>query len=134
MNIDRHHERLNESIEVIDDSITKDITKRQRTIGFSCSAGAVDMLEIYLHMENLIDPGFVIKHEWFKSKNKLKDKIPFHFENKNSILKSMEKIEERRNSLCYGAPKEEEVVRGVILEFNNLKKIFNKMGVEIEKK
>ena len=44
----------------------------------------------------------------------------------------MEKIEEKRNSLCYGSPKEEEAVNEVILAFNKLKRVFKSAGVQIE--
>lgn len=133
MNIDKHHERLKESLEVLDESISKDITKRQRTIGFNCSAASADMFEIYLHQNNLIDPGFVVKHEWFKSKNKLDEKLSFEFPNKKEILMIMEKIEAKRNDLCYGSPKKEEVIKEVILNFNSLKQLFQQVGVKIEK-
>ena len=133
MNIDKHYERLNESLEVLDEAISKDIVKRQRTIGFNCSAASADMLEIYLHKNNLIDPGFVVKHEWFKSKNKIKEKFSFDFQNKEEILKIMEKTEEKRNNLCYGVPKTDEEVRDLITNFNKLKEIFKQMGVKIEK-
>ena len=133
MNIDKHYERLNESLDVLDESISGDITKRQRTIGFNCSAASADMLEIYLHNNNLIDPGFVVKHEWFKSKNKITEKFPFDFPNKNRILEIMEAIEEKRNTLCYGTPMHEEKINEVIMNFNKLKEIFISMGVKIEK-
>ena len=100
MNIEKHYERLKESLEVLDESISKDIVKRQRTIGFNCSAASADMFEIYLHENDLVDPRFVVKHEWFKSKNKIKEKFPFDFQNKNNILKLIEEIEEKRNALC----------------------------------
>jgi len=132
MNIDKHYERLKESLEVLDESISKDIIKRQRTISFNCSVGAADMLEIYLHKNDLIDPGFIVKHEWFKSKNKMQEKFKFDFPNKKEIFGFMEKIEEKRNDLCYGSPKKEEAVTDVILNFNKLKDIFKQMGVEIE--
>lgn len=133
MNINKHYERLNESLDVLNESIEKGITKRQRTIGFNCSAASADMLEIYLHKNNLIDPGFVIKHEWMKSKNKVNDKFPFDFEKKEEILDIMHEIEEKRNALCYGVPMEEDKVKSVILNFNKLKQIFDSMGVKIEK-
>ena len=133
MNIDKHRERLAESLEVLDECISKDIAKRQRTISFNCSVASADMFEIYLHQNNLVDPGFTVKHEWFKSKNKLKEKFPFEFPNKKEILSLMEKIEEKRNVLCYGSPKKEEVVKEVILNFNKLKQLFEQAGVEIEK-
>ena len=68
-----------ESIEVIEESIDKDIKERQRTIGFNASAAAIDMLEIMLHETGHISTGFVIKHEWFNSKNKIKEKFSFDF-------------------------------------------------------
>jgi hypothetical protein len=133
MNPEKHYEKLQESLEVIDESISKDIIKRQRTIGFNCSAAAVDMLEILLHKLSLIDPGFILKHEWFKSKNKIKEMLSFDFPHKNKILEIMGDIEEKRNSLCYGAPKEEKVIKEVLEQFNELKQIFIEEGVEIEK-
>lgn len=133
MNLEKHYERLKESLEVLDESISKDIIKRQRTIGFNCSAACADMFEIYLHENNLIDPGFVVKHEWLKSKNKIKEKFPFEFEHKESILKLMKDIEDKRNDLCYGSPKPEKIIKDVILSFNKLKQLFQKEGVKIEK-
>ena len=133
MNIEKHYERLGESLEVLDESISKNIVKRQRTIGFNCSIASVDMLEIYLHNNDLIDPGFIIKHEWLKSKNKIRDKFSFDFQNKEKILEIMGKIEEKRNGLCYGSPKKDEAVKEVIINFNKLKELFRDMGVKIEK-
>jgi len=63
MKIESHLENLKESINEIGESITKDLTKKQRTLGFHTSAAAMDILEIILHKNNLIDPGFIIKHE-----------------------------------------------------------------------
>jgi hypothetical protein len=132
MNIDRHKEKLKESLELIDESIQIGIEKRQRTIGFNTSIAAADMLEIYLHQKNLIDPGFVIKHEWFKSKNKLADKFPFDFEEKEQLFQCMQYIEQQRDSLCYGIPKHKEEIMKVLIKFNELKEIFKKAGVEYE--
>lgn len=132
MNIEKHYIRLRESLDVLDESITKDIVKRQRTIGFNCSAASADMIEIYLHKNEMIEPGFVVKHEWFKSKKRMEEKFPFDFQNKKEIFEIMEGIEEKRNDLCYGSPKEESVVKEIILEFNKLKKLFKLMGVQVE--
>ena len=132
MNIDKHLERLKENLEVLDEAITKEIVKRQRTIGFNTSAAATDMLEIFLHKNNLIDPGFVLKHEWFKANNKIKEKLPFDFDRKQEILELMHKIEEKRDALCYGIPKKEEDVKEVISKFHTLKKLLIELGVEIE--
>jgi len=132
MNIEKHLERLKESIEVIDESITKDITKRQRTIGFSISAASADMFEILLHKNKIVDPGFIVKHEWFKSKNKIKEKFPFDFKDKERILKLMAFIEESRDPLCYGTPKSENFIKEIITKFNELKKIFKDKGVALD--
>ena len=132
MNIEKHLERLKESIEVIDESITKDIIKRQRTIGFSVSAASADMFEIFLHKNKLIDPGFIVKHEWFKSKNKVKEKFPFDFEDKEKILKLMSSIEEKRDPLCYGVQKPENFIKEAVKKFNELKRLFENKGVKVE--
>ena len=129
MKIESHHKNLIESFEVIDECIRKGLARRQRTIGFSTSAAAVDMLEILLHEQDLIDPGFVIKHEWFKSKNKVKDKFDFDFPRKEEILQLMFNIEERRNALCYGKPQDIEVIKNVLKDFNMLRKLFKEVGI-----
>ena len=132
MNIEKHLERLKESLEVIEEAIAKDIVKRQRNIGFNTSAAAVDMLEIFLHQKKLIESGFLLKHEWFKAKNKLQEKLPFDFINKQAILELMYFIESNRDPLCYGVPKDENVVREVLLKFDKLKRALIEMGVKLE--
>ena len=132
MNIEKHKEKLKESLEVIEESINAGIEKRQRTIGFNVSAACADLFEIFLHKTNLIDPGFVVKHEWFKSKNKLKDKFPFDFEEKENLFELLMFIELQRDSLCYGIPKEKEKIMNVITKFNEVKILFKKIGVVIE--
>lgn len=132
MNIEKHKERLRESLEVIEDSINIGLVKRQRTIGFSISAACADLLEIYLHENNLIDPGFIVKHEWFKSVNKLKEKFPFDFDNKKEIFELAHKIESKRNIFCYGIPQKEEMIREILYDFNKLKDLFKKIGVQDE--
>jgi len=130
MRIESHQERLNESLELIQESIEKGIVERQRTIGFNTSAASADMLEMLLHKKSLIDPGFVIKHEWLKSKNKIEEKLMFNFPNKKEIIDLMFKIEEKRNSLCYGKLQKEEVIWEVINNFNKLKDMFKEEGID----
>lgn len=132
MKVETHKERLKESLSVIGESIEKGLLKRQQTIGFHTSLASVNMLEMLLHRLNLIDPGFVVKHEWLKSKNKIRDKFPFDFLKKKDIFDLIFKIEERRNSLCYGKPQDEEIVQEVIDNFNKLKKIFREEGIDGE--
>ncbi len=129
MQIESHLKNLKESLEVIEESIEKGLVERQRNIGFNTSAACADMLEILLHKNSLIDPGFIIKHEWLKSKNKVKEKLPFDFPEKNDILDFIYKIEEKRDILCYGKPQQIETIQEVISNFNKLKEKFREVGL-----
>lgn len=129
MNIDSHKNELRESLNLIEESIEKGIQNRQRTIGFNTSAAAIDLLEILLHKNSLIDPGFTIKHEWLKSQKKIKEKLSFDFPQKNAILGLMLRIEEKRNLLCYGKQQKSQTIQEVIDNFNKLKSLFMEEGV-----
>ncbi len=129
MNIESHLKNLKESIEVINESIQKGILERKRNIGFNASAGAIDMLETFLHKKSLIDPGFIVKHEWFNSDRMIKEKFSFDFPEKEEVIKLISDIEKKRNLLCYGKPQKEETVREVIDNFNRLKDKFKRMGL-----
>ncbi|PIN91361.1 hypothetical protein COU57_00955 [Candidatus Pacearchaeota archaeon CG10_big_fil_rev_8_21_14_0_10_32_14] len=124
MKIESHLENLKESLIEIEDAITKGLEEKQRSLGFHTSAAAIDMLEILLHEKNLIDYGFVIKHEWFNSKKRIKEKFSFEFPHKNEIINLISKIEAVRNTLCYGKRQDKEVLRDLIDNFNKLKSIF----------
>ena len=129
MNPDDHYRQLRESLAVIEESIETGLLERQRNIGFNTSAACSDLLEILLHKLNLIDPGFVVKHEWFNSQNKLREKFPFDFQHKTKIFTLIAKIEGKRNQLCYGKPQKIEVIQEVLFAFNQLKEIFKEAGV-----
>jgi hypothetical protein len=129
MNTETHLRNLKESLDVIKESIEKGLVERQRTIGFNTSAASADMLETLLHQKNLIDPGFVIKHEWLKSKNKTKEKLPFEFPEKSEILDLIFRIEDKRNILCYGKPQKEEVLQALLDDFNQLKAKVREAGL-----
>lgn len=129
MKIEDHKKQLKESLDVIRESIEKGLLERQRNIGFNTSAASADLLEILLHKNNLIDPGFTVKHEWFNSPNKIKDKFPFDFPRKKEILALMGEIENTRNTLCYGKPQEIEILIKITEKFNRLKLIFQEVGV-----
>lgn len=132
MKIENHYKRLKENLEVIDESIQKDLIERQSTLGFSISAAATHLVEIFLHKLNLIDTGFILKHEWFKSKHKLEEKINFDFPQKEEILTLMRFIQEKRNELCYGTPKKEEEILEYVEKFNRLKEVLESLGVKNE--
>jgi len=111
MNIENHSRNLKESLELIDESIKIGIIKRQRTLGFNISVACADMVEILLHKKDLIDPGFLLKHEWFASERKFNEKVPFDFEGKKELIILISEIEKKRNTLCYRSPQKEEVLK-----------------------
>ena len=104
MKIEDHNRNIRESLEVIHECIQKGIQERQRTIGFNASVAATEMLEVYLHKQNLINPGTILKHEWFTSERKAYEKLSFDFPEKEAIIKILVEIESKRNILCYGKP------------------------------
>lgn len=124
MKIESHLENLKESVREIESAIKVGLSEKQRSIGFHTSAGAVDMLEIIFHYFNLIDPGFVIKHEWFNSARLVEEKIPFSFTKKKEILDLVMTVESVRNKLCYGKRQDESSLEDVVSSFNQLKNLF----------
>jgi len=129
MKEESHIENLKESLQVINESIEKGLVERQKTIGFHTSIASCEMLELFLHKKHLIDPGFIIKHEWLKSKNKIKEKLPFEFPKKSEILDLIYNIEEKRNILCYGKPQKIETIQEILNNFNKLKKLLKEAGL-----
>ncbi len=130
MKIEDHLRNINESLEVIKESIQKGIQKRQRNIGFNTSVAATEMLEVYLHENNLINPGIVIKHSWFSSKRKAEEKLNFKFPNKEKIINLLNSIETKRNLLCYGKPRSEETIQSALDSFYQIKELFEKAGLK----
>jgi hypothetical protein len=131
MNIEAHRRALIESMEEIRNAVQMGIERKQRTIGFHCSAAAVDMLEIFLHEKNLINPGTVIKHDFFASPRKATDKIP-SFQGKEKLLKLFVELEIRRNMLVYGKGQNRDKIESYLELFNKIKEILTDMGVEYE--
>lgn len=129
MDIESHLQSIKESLEEIEEAIKKGIEFRQRTIGFHTSASACDMLEALLHKLGLVSPGFVVKHDWFNSMKKVKEKIVMEFPKKEKIITLMQEIEKQRNLLCYGKPKSKETIAEVIRKFNELKGVFVEAGL-----
>ena len=105
---------------------------RQRTIGFHCSVAAADLLELHLHSKNLIDPGKTIKHDFFSSERKAKEKLRADFPNKGKIIGLIVELESKRNTLCYGRPQQKKIIEEYILIFNRIRKIFEEMGVSYD--
>ncbi|MEK6920759.1 MAG: hypothetical protein AABX82_02660 [Nanoarchaeota archaeon] len=130
MKLDVHLRNIKESVEVLEDCIEKGLLERQRTIGFTTSAAAVDLLEMLLHKKNLLDQGTILKHQWFRSKNKLEEKLPFDFPEKKEFLALIFILEEKRNVLCYGKPQKIEVLKDVIETFNTLNQKCKEAGID----
>ena len=130
MKTETHLKYIKESLQVIEESIKTGILERQRTIAFSASAAYTDMLELLLHKNNLINHGFLVKHEWLKSKNKIQQKFPFNFPKKEEILDLTFKLESKRNPLCYGSPATLETMQKFIEDFNKLKEKFKEAGLD----
>ena len=130
MKIEDHDRNIGESLEVIKESIQKGLQERQRNIGFNVSVAAAEMLEVYLHKNNLINPGATIKHDLFSSLRIAKEKLNFDFPNKDEIISLLHEIETKRNILCYGKPQTEEAISEFLDLFNKIKSLFEKMGVK----
>ncbi|MBI4182277.1 MAG: hypothetical protein HY520_04905 [Candidatus Aenigmarchaeota archaeon] len=133
MKLEKHLENLRETLAVLGECVQKGLyTERQRTIGFHCSAGAVDLVEVYLHRDHLIDPGKQLKHDWFLSLRKAQERLDVDFPHKQRILELLLDIETRRDLLCYGPPQEKEMVQKAIGAFNQLKALLESTGVAYE--
>jgi hypothetical protein len=132
MNIEGHRRAVRESLEEIKEAVQKGVMERQRTIGFHCSVAAADMLEMFLHEQNLIDPGTTIKHEFFASVRKAEERLPAEFPEKDVIIGLMVELESKRNALCYGRPQPKENIEQYLLTFNKLRRVFDRLGVIYE--
>ena len=132
MRVESHKNSIRESLEELVSAVNRGIENRQKTIGFHCSSAAVNMLEIYLHDKNLVDPGFQLKHNDFGSEKMALDKLPFDFESKDEIVKIMVDIERKRNVLCYGKQQDKEIIEKYMETFNKLKNLVESMGVKYE--
>lgn len=127
MLIESHLEVLRESVRKIQEAVQQGLIINQRTLGFHSSAAAVDMLEIIFHQRNLIDPGLVIKHEWFNSPKRIEERFSFDFPRKEEIIHLICDIETARNKLCYGKKQTEEMLEEVLDSFNQLREIFQEV-------
>ncbi|PIN88442.1 hypothetical protein COU61_04895 [Candidatus Pacearchaeota archaeon CG10_big_fil_rev_8_21_14_0_10_35_13] len=130
---EEHLKKIREHLEGIEEAIDIGIEKRPTTIGFHCSAGAMQYLEYYLHITNRIPIGKIIKHDWFKRPKEeqkivplIERKMPLNFPNKEKIYFLIYSIEEERNTLMYGKPSEKQI-RVIIENFMRLKEIFDYM-------
>ncbi|MFA4953173.1 MAG: hypothetical protein WC584_03050 [Candidatus Pacearchaeota archaeon] len=130
MKIEDHLRNISESLEVIEECVEKGLQERQRNLAFNVSVTATEMLEVFLYKLNLINPGTILKHEWFTSIKKAGEKLPFDFEDKNEIISLLNKIEAKRNYLCYGKQQDVEDIIDFLDSFNKIKKLFESKGLK----
>lgn len=104
-----HRERIREHFDELKDALALGIEQRPATIGFHTSAGAIDLLELYLHASGKIPLGKQIKHDWFKRpkpgqkvKPLAERQLPISFPHKEGVFELLYTLEEGRNKLLYG--------------------------------
>ncbi|MCK5322426.1 MAG: hypothetical protein KAJ47_04125 [Candidatus Aenigmarchaeota archaeon] len=132
MKIDNHLVNLKESLEEIKSAVRQGLVNKQRSLGFHTSAACVDMFEIFLHKNGYLPEDHVIKHEWFTSMNKMKEKVPYDFEDKEELLDLIRKVEIKRNNFCYGKKKDFDELVSLVEDFNNVKNKFAELGIDFE--
>ena|SRR3989338_890830 len=133
MKEDKHYEIINEVLDEIE-SAAKDprgLVAHQRRLALILSLGAVNILELYLHKQDIIKVGSKIDHRWFTRK---KERVMVELEKRTtSALESIENIdeivetviaiEEKRNDLAYGSPVPEELLQQKINLFFELRRL-----------
>lgn len=131
--IDEHKKKIKEHLEEINDAINEGVENKPVSIGFHCSACALQFLELYLHILNKIPIGKIIKHDWFKKPQEkqkkealIERKLAVVFPKKEEIYSLIYELEEERNSLVYGKPVEKQIKKVVDI-FLKLKEIFEEL-------
>ncbi len=127
-----HKKAIKESLDVINESVQRGVESRQRTIGFHCSAASADLLELYLHHLNAINPGKVLKHDFFTSEKKAQRKVSEEFPDKDKIIKLIVELETQRNQLCYGKKQPKEKIESYLKLFNSIRQLFESKGVQYD--
>ena len=122
--IDEHKNKIQEHLEEIEDAIKEGIEKKPITLGFHCSACAIQFLELYLHAANKIPIGKVVKHDWFKRPKSgqkkeplIERKLSVEFLKKQEIYNLIYDLEDERNTLMYGKATEKQI-KNVLETFN----------------
>lgn len=130
MKPEKHIEIIQESLEVIRDSMRKGLVSRQSTIGFHTALAATELLELFLHSKNLFSLSARLNHRWLKSVKKINDKLSFNFPRKDEIVKLIYRIEKNRDELCYGKRVDEVIIKEQIEMLYKLKRIFEEEGLD----
>lgn len=130
--IKEHKSRIKEHLEVLQGAVNIGIEKRPVTVGFHTSSCAMEILEMYLHLVNLVSTGKKVNHIWFKRPQEgqkieplVERKLPVSFEDKERVYELIYTIEDSRNDLVYSKPHKGEV-ETVFAAFQKLKAIMEK--------
>jgi len=138
--IEGHRRRTKEHLAEIQDAIDSGVYNKPVTIGFHCSACAVEMLELYLHKAGKITTGKMVKHEWFKrplpgqkTKPMIERNMPVTFPKKEIFYNLMYDMEENRNTLIYGKSVNSQV-KVVLDSFMKVREMMSKLLEEVGEK
>jgi len=130
--IEEHKKIVKEFLDDINEKIKADLlVERQKIIGFSASEAAVNLLAVFLHKKNVVEPGLNLNHRYFSSLKMAENAFNIDFPNKSKILNLLVNQESYRNKLCYGKEKEADIVNSAV---KNLFELKNLIESEMEKK
>jgi hypothetical protein len=130
--IEEHKKIAKEFLDDINEKIKANLlVERQKIIGFAASEAAVNLLAVFLHKKNLIEPGFNVNHRYFASLKMAENAFNLDFPSKNKILNRLVSQESYRNKLCYGKEKNAEIVNSAIKNLFELKDLIES---ELEEK
>lgn len=131
--VEEHKKAIQEFIDDINEKIRAGLlVERQKIIGFSVSEASTNLLEYFLHKQNLITTGFKLNHNYFASEKRAERYIEVDFPQKREIISIMVKIDESRTILCYGKEKKEEAVRNAIVLLEKIKELIEaKLGEKL---
>jgi len=130
--IEEHKKIVKEFLDDINEKIKANLlVERQKIIGFAASEASVNLLAVFLHKKNLIEPGLNINHRHFASLKMAENAFNIDFPSKNKIIHLLVNQESYRNRLCYGKEKEADIVNSAV---KNLFELKNLIESEMEEK
>ncbi|MBI2971986.1 MAG: hypothetical protein HYY37_06200 [Candidatus Aenigmarchaeota archaeon] len=128
-----HKRRIKEHVDGLQDAVNIGIENKPATVGFHTSACAAELLELYLHLANLISSGKRVNHTWFKRPQKhqkivplIERKMPVNFPNKEKVYELLYTLEENRDNLVYGKSTKSQI-EVTFSAFQRLKGMLQKM-------
>ena len=81
--LEEHEKTVKELLDDIEEKIRLGIVaKRQKINGFAVSEASANLFAIFLHKNNLIEPGFNVNHSFFASQKRAEQTFPSDFKNR----------------------------------------------------